>query len=257
MSNDPDQGHYKLLSQAAIGAIAGVTTVLDNYWSAEQQSKSPVTFPFPSMAGAGDCTAICWAVFGKAPDLRIGLGSPDPSNLYHSCQGLDYAASQNEIGANQCAAVEVFHTCKGSNGCRARGGCGFVQLTTGGGSCSTKLAADTAIGVRTFGGSCNPFAGQPYSVPGDNKCATFGGCAVPISASQLFPKSGNMQLFKFEKKPDQQGWTSVAVGTPLLFAQGENVHDVAWKAYKIVMGLDHTKPPPAPTPLRLAFPPST
>jgi hypothetical protein len=131
-----------------------------------------------------------------------------------------------------------------------------VQLTTGGGNCSSSLSTATALETRTFGAGCNPFAGPPYSAPGDNKCSTFGGCAVPISASQLFPKSGNMQLFSFEK--DAQGnWTSEPLKEPLLFAVGDNVHDVAWKAYKRVMKLDESRPPPTPTPLRLVFPPST
>lgn len=248
--------YYTLLSQAAIGAIAGVTTVLDKFWNAADQQKSPVSFPFPSMGGSGDRMAICWAVFGRAPDLGLGLAPPDPSALYHSCQALDYTLPSGQAGTNQCAPVPVFHTCKGSNGCRAQGGCGFVQSTTGGGNCSTRLGTGTAIGTRTFGAGCNPFAGQAYSAPGDNKCGTFGGCAVPISASQLFPRSGHMQLFAF-KQDDQGQWTSEPVDTPLLFAVGDNVHDIAWSAYKKVMGLDAGKPPPAPTPLRLAFPPST
>jgi hypothetical protein len=255
-SPDATQDYYKLLSQAAIGAIAGVTTVLDSYWSATAQSKTPVSFPFPSMVGSGDRMAICWAVFGKAPDLSIGLAPPQKDALYHSCQALDYTAPRGDAGTNQCAPVEVFHSCKGSNGCRAQGGCGFVQPVGGGGNCSTQLQAGTAIATRTFGAGCNPFAGQAYSAPGDNKCGTFGGCAVPISASQLFPRSGNMQLFSFEKD-DQGKWTSVPVDTPLLFATGESVHDIAWKAYKTVMKLDASKPPPPPSPLRLAFPPST
>ena len=32
---------------------------------------------------------------------------------------------------------------------------------------------------------------------------------------------------------------------------------LAWEAYKKVMNLDESQPAPAPTPLRLAFPPST
>jgi len=246
-----------LLSQAAIGAIAGVTTVLDKYWNADAQNRSPVTFPFPSMAGAGDRVSICWAVLGTAPDLRIGLAPPEPDTLYHSCQAIDYAAPPGQPGTNQCAPVQVFHSCRGSNSCRAQGGCGFVQPTSGGGSCSGKLAAGTAIGVRTFGGGCNPFAGPHYSAPGDNKCGGFGGCAVPISASQLYPKDGTMELFRFEKKTGQDGWTSVPTGETLLFRQGDNVHDVAWAAYKKVMGMDANQPPPPPTPLRLAFAPST
>ena len=130
-----------------------------------------------------------------------------------------------------------------------------MQPIVGGGSCSSSLVADTAIGMRTFGGSCNPFAGQRYSAPGDNKCAAFGGCAVPISASQMFPKYGTMDLYKFER--DGSGWKHVPTGEVLLFRRGESVHDVAWAAYKKVMGLPDTRPPPAPTALRLAFAPST
>jgi hypothetical protein len=249
--------YYKLLSQASIGAIAGVTTVLDNYWSAVVQAQGTVPFPFPSMTGSGDRMAICWAVFGKAPDLSLGLDPPVAGQLYHSCQGLDYTATGTNIGANSCAPVAVFHSCRGSNDCHATGGCGFVQPTTGGGNCSAAMQVSTAIGMRTFGGSCNPFAGAAYSAPGDNKCASFGGCAVPISASQVFPKTGHMQLVGFQK--DSSGdWTSVAVETGQLFATGQAVHDIAWQAYFKVMQPGGAIPtPPKPTPLRLAFPPST
>src|SRR3954454_24760454 len=57
---------HTLLSQAAIGAIAGVTTVLNSYWSPPAGS---VLFPYPSMAGSGDRMAIAWAVTGLSPDL--------------------------------------------------------------------------------------------------------------------------------------------------------------------------------------------
>jgi hypothetical protein len=43
-----------------------------------------------------------------------------------------------------------------------------------------------------------------------------------------------------------------------VFATGQNVHDIAWQAYFKVMQPSGTAPaPPKPTPLRLAFPPST
>jgi hypothetical protein len=255
----PDPGapdYYKLMSQAVIGAIAGVTTVLDSYWSSAAQAKGAVTFPYPSMAGSGDRMAICWAVFGKAPDLSIGLDAPESGALYHACQGLDYTAARPDAGKNQCAPVTLFHTCRGSNNCRAQGGCGFVQPVTGGGSCSAKLSTDTALATRTFASGCNPFAGAAYSAPGDNKCAALGGCAVPISASQLFPKGGRMDLFRFEKNEAGE-WHSVPCDQPLFFNVGDNVHDVAWAAYKKVMQLDDSTPAPQATPLRLAFPPST
>jgi hypothetical protein len=149
----------------------------------------------------------------------------------------------------------MFHSCRGSNGCQAQGGCGFVQPTTGGGSCSGTMVTDTAIGMRTFGAGCNPFAGPHYPAPGDNKCGTFGGCAVPISASQLYPKSGTMDPFRFRQVDGK--WEAEATGQQLLFHRGDNVHDVAWAAYKKVMKLDDSQPAPAPTPLRLAFPTST
>jgi hypothetical protein len=264
--------YYKLLSQTSVGSIAGVTTVLDDFWSAQAQAQSPVPFPFPSMSGSGDRMAVCWAIFGKAPDLELGLDPPKDNVLYHSCQGIDYNATGSGIGKNSCAEVTVFHTCRGSNGCHAQGGCGFVQLTSGGGNCSSVMSTATAKATRTYGdphrctppegpnlsvGGCNPFAGPAYSAPGDNKCATFGGCAVPISASQVFPRSGNMQLFKFVQVSGK--WTSQELtGQTLDFAVGENVHDIAWKAYFQVMQPNGTVPPtPTPTPLRLAFPPST
>jgi len=248
----PGVDNYKLVSQAGIGAIAGVTTVLDQYWNAEAQSKSPVSFPMPSMYGSGDRLAICWAVFGKAPDLSIGLDPPQPDKLYHACQSLDFDVA----GGNTCAEVAIFHTCRGSNGCRAQGGCGFVQPIAGGGSCSTS----TVVQMRSFGAGCNPFAGPDYSAPSDNRCMTFGGCAVPISAYQLFPKSGTMQLFDFEKQPDGSYKPVEIPNGKVLFRQGQKVHDVAYSAYKTVMqhrGKTVPADPPGPLPLRLAFPPST
>jgi hypothetical protein len=79
-AHDPGTDNYRTLTQASIGAIAGVTTVLNDYWNAEKQAKQTVLFPMPSMGGSGDRMAICWAVFGKAPDLSIGLAPPAQNN---------------------------------------------------------------------------------------------------------------------------------------------------------------------------------
>jgi hypothetical protein len=103
-----------------------------------------------------------------------------------------------------------------------------------------------------------------YSVPSDNKCGAFGGCAVPISASQVLPTSGTMQLFDFGTPP---GYAFKAISGPdgrMTFSDGEKVHDVAYRAYLAVMK-QHAdggvpQPPPNPDPpnvLRLVFPPST
>ena len=247
--------NYTLLSQAVVGAIAGITTVLDSYWN-PKQGEAQVSFPFPSMVGSGDRMAICWAVFGQAPNLAEGLAAPDSGKLYHACQGLDL-----ENVGNSCAAIEIFHTCRGSNQCRSQGGCGFVQVSSGksgggGGGCGAAATA-TAVSMRAYGGLCGrpPEPSTLYSAPSDNKCQTFGGCAVPISASQVFPNEGVMELFDFVgPKMD-----SVKIGT-LPFGKGDKVHDIAYKAYaKVMENRGKTVPaePPAPDDLRLAFPPST
>jgi hypothetical protein len=239
---------HKLLSQAVIGAIAGVTKVLDDYWT--PPATGPVLFPFPSMAGSGDRMSIAWAVLGLTPDLSIGLGGPVEGKLYHSCQGLDFDGA----GDNACAAVEIFHTCRGSNLCHAQGGCGFVQPVGGGGNCGA------AVVVRGFGGLCGQPPPKLYSAPSDNKCSGFGGCAVPISASQVFPGAGQMQLFDYvQDEKGKDGWMSVPFGE-MFYDRGDMVHDVAYRAYQAVMAHRQKPVPDAPPPpdnLRLVFPPST
>ncbi|HZN14194.1 MAG TPA: ferritin-like domain-containing protein [Acidimicrobiales bacterium] len=228
-STNRDQNKANL-DKVATGAIAGVTTVLDTYWTTPNAQ-----FPWPSMGGSGDRMAICWAVFGEAPVLAT-MDQPEPGILYHACQGLALSGP-----SAACAPSEVFHTCKGSNGCKAQGGCGFVQATTGGGTC---------------GFPPPPPGPTLFSAPGDNKCATFGGCAVPISAAQLFPGGGKMELFDFQGSDQEPN----PFGT-IDFNEGDKVHDVAYRAYLKVM--EHRGEPvpdgPAPPPsdLRLVFPPST
>ncbi|HMG47101.1 MAG TPA: ferritin-like domain-containing protein [Allosphingosinicella sp.] len=259
---------HKLLSQAAIGAIAGVTTVLNDYWAPAAGAK--VLFPYPSMAGSGDRMAIAWAVTGISPDLSLGIDPPVPDTLKHACQGLDF----EDGGKNDCAQVAIFHSCKGSNHCRAQGGCGFVQVTTGGGNCSGSAPASgggscgggggncgSVLSTRMFGGTCGfppPPPSTFYSAPSDNKCASLGGCAVPISASQLYPTHGVMQLFDFEPDETTKSFTSDPI-CRMRYDVGDAVHDVAYKAFAEVMNYKQKPPEPKPKPndLRLAFPPST
>lgn len=262
---------WQTMSQVAVGAIAGVTTVLDTYWKVQD-----TTFPSPSMSGSGDRISICWAIFGKAPSLALGLNTPNPDTLYHACQGLSLAEPDT---AHACAAIEVYHTCRGSNGCHAQGGCGFVQPDTGGGSCGQSLAAVATPGAGaqvlcgapkpTPGGASGGLCGAPkpapgntpYSAPSDNKCQSFGGCAVPISASQLFPAPADgappqvMKLYDFVGA----GHSAEPIGA-MAFQTGESVYEKAWEAYKQVMakrGQPVTTPMPEPTLLRVALPPST
>jgi hypothetical protein len=242
------KANHTQISRVAAGAIAGVTTVLNTYWKS-QDPANPVAFPSPSMGGTGDRMAICWALFGEAPDLSLGIDPIEPNKLYHACQALDFSAA-----GNSCAEPAVFHTCIGSNKCKAQGGCGFVHQVTGGGNCGHNMGTrgPLSAGTRSCG---NPASATVYSAPSDNKCATFGGCAVPISASQVYPEDGTMQLFDFtgtDNKP-----------VPLAkmpYKEGEVVHDVAYRAYLQVMQHRGKKPPetpPPPSDIRLAFPPST
>jgi len=140
--------------------------------------------------------------------------------------------------------VEIFHTCRGSNNCHAQGGCGFVQPVGGGGNCGSAVV--TRGGVEGgVGGGCGLPPQNLYSAPSDNKCSGFGGCAVPISASQVLPNAGRMQLYDFV--PDDSGkggWMSVAFGDPMIYQRGEKVHDVAYRAYQAVMA-HRGKPAPA------------
>ena len=275
-----DPASKALLSQAVVGAIHGVTSVLNGYWTPPAGQPAPL-FPFPSMSGSGDRMSTAWAILGEAPDLSMSLPPPAAGTLYHSCQGIDF----NGDGTNSCAQVEVFHSCRGSNLCRATGGCGFVQPTTGGGNCGSATAtrAPAAASCSAGGGGCGapsggsadqtqkavtagcgppPVDSTLYSAPGDNKCGGFGGCAVPISASQVFPRNGTMQLFDFVDDPEK-GWHSVALIGPdaeMPFSYGEKVHTVAWRAFSAVMTARGKTPPanpPADDKIRLAFPPST
>lgn len=245
-NNARDGSVFTQLSQVAAGAIAGVTRVLDRYW----EDKS-VSFPFPSMGGSGDRVSICWAVLGVAPDLSLGIEQAKSDVLYHACQGLNL----DKPGVNEMPAVSTFHTCKGSNDCKGQGGCGFVHSVTGGGNCSSGgggggCGLTVKAQLRCSGGG----GGELYSAPSDNKCGGFGGCAVPISASQLYPTNGQMAIFDIHA--DQQ---SKQVGT-IPFEQGEAVYDTAWKAYCEVLNHRRQDTPPEPPPvddLRLALPPST
>jgi hypothetical protein len=281
--NNKGDSNFTTFSQASAGAIAGVTTVLNTYWN-----NPSVGFPFPSMAGSGDRMSICWAIFGKTPELSLGIKEKQDGILYHACQGLNLDPN-NPSDANTCAGVEVFHTCKGSNTCKAEGGCGFVagggcgasvrKSSSGGHGCgrgsgaaesgcgsrigmlkATKSAAYKAAEGATANkveATCAPL---PVSAPTDNKCGGHGGCAVPISASQLFPDPNNkyiyMNLFDFGPGPD---FSPIQFGR-MGYKEGDMVYDKAWEAYtKVLENRQQPIPPnpPKPSDIRLALPPST
>jgi hypothetical protein len=254
-----DEANYKVFSQAAAGSIAGITRVLGGFWTAETTG-----FPSPSMYGSGDRVSICWAVFGRYPDITAGIAAKTPGELYHACQGLELSGTRGDT----CAQVEVFHSCRGSNTCKAEGGCGFVQVQGQSALCGHKVLLDHLNPTRPLQGQVQA-TGKLYSAPSDNKCASFGGCAVPISASQLYPvpdsthpdeKVGWMDLFDFVGQTAQPEEIKDGMRKVLQrFEVGERVYDIAWEAY--VKVLTHRKQPipdkPKDSELRLAFPPST
>ncbi|MDX6499889.1 MAG: hypothetical protein QOG23_3149 [Blastocatellia bacterium] len=255
-----DEANYKVFSQAAAGSIGGITRVLGSFWTAETTG-----FPSPSMYGSGDRVSICWAVFGRYPDITAGVAAKTLGELYHACQGLELNGAQNAT----CAQVEVFHSCRGSNTCKAEGGCGFVQVQGQSAQCGHKVLLDHLQPTRPLQGQVQ--ATKPlYSAPSDNMCASYGGCAVPISASQLYPipdstdpeqTAAYMELFDFvgqtaEPKLIKKGMQKVLQK----YQVGDRVYDIAWDAY--VKVLEYRKQPIPEKPkkdseLRLAFPPST
>ena len=261
--NDPKrEANYQQFCEIATGAIAGITTVLDDFWA-----NPGVGFPFPSMGGSGDRLMMCWAVFGQLPDLSKGVQPIKDGVLYHACQGLDLNYPSTADPAT-CASAEIYHNCRGSNSCKAQGGCGFVQQVGQSKSCgSSVMSLKTAENLCGGPTPPKPTTQTVYSAPGDNVCGSFGGCAVPISASQIYPvisgtgdnqvTSGVMELNNFgrqsphpvEKIPDET----------ITFNTGQMVHDIAWEAYTEVIKFRKQTPPekPEPSDIRLAFPPST
>ncbi|AZZ96036.1 ferritin-like domain-containing protein [Pseudoalteromonas sp. R3] len=246
---------HLLFSQSAVGTIKGLTTALDRYWSGKTDE-----FPGPAMGGSGDRVSICWATTGMAPDLVTGIAPQEEGVLYHACQGMSYRSEDAGL-----PPAQVFHSCKGSNDCKAQGGCGFVHSTTPGGSCG----ASGAKGIK--------------SAPADNKCNNLGGCAVPISASQLFPSlpaddsdGYKMQLFSFDEDnnftpisyvtPDggdpQLDCDSSDKTMPMPYKEGDAVYKIAWQAYCNANNLVNKQTGEIPAPpevddIRLALPPST
>lgn len=229
---------HRLVSAATVGSLAGVTTVLDAYWTTPG-----VVFPYPAMVGSADRMATCWALFGQPPDLTTEIEDAAPGVLYHGCQALNLT-----VPGNSCGPVVNYHSCRGSNTCGGRGGCGFVHpadAATPGASCGFALVKSKATADAEL-----------FSAPSDNQCAFRGGCAVPIAAAQRFPQSGTMQLVDFADDA-----TPEPFGT-MPFETGEGVHDVAYRAFVAVMR--HRDPdtelpdtPPPPSDIRLVFPPST
>jgi hypothetical protein len=215
-----------LFNQAAVGSLAGITTVLNQYWA-----QPDVIFPYPAMVGSGDRMTMSWALFGLPPDLSVGAGTGSVSGPAHACQGLNLTDP-----SNTCAEIGVYHSCRGANNCAGQGGCGFVQ----------KISA-AQPGQHGFAlVKAKAATSGLFSAPSANVCAGQGGCAVPIAAAQLLVQSGTMQLYDDDNQPIDQ----------MKFAKGEPVHEIAIRAYKYLEGSELGEAEP-PNDLRLVLPPAT
>ena len=256
---DPKRdANYKQFCEIATGAIAGITTVLDDYWK-----DSTVGFPFPSMGGSGDRLMMCWAVFGQLPNLAIGVQPIVNGYLYHACQGMDLSSNPPD---NTCASAEIYHNCRGSNSCKAQGGCGFVQQVGQSKSCGSSVMSLKTVENLCGGPAPKPTTSTVYSAPADNICKSFGGCAVPISASQIYPvistdadnkpvTSGIMELNDFVGRTYERK----QLPGNLDFKTGDMVYDTAWEAFTKVLESRKVDVPAKPktSDIRLVFPPST
>jgi len=225
-----DKMNFNKLSQVVVGAIKGITTSLNAYWAGEKGS----SFPYAAMQVSGDKMSICWAIFGKVPNLISPPPlPPEKSRVPHACQGINYDLENIDDPA-VCATMSIVHSCGGTNTCKAQGGCGYVGKDAKG----------------------------DYSAPGDNQCKTYGGCAVPISASQVmypFSKdktvtSGTMDEFDISCA----GIAPTPIGDTVKFSVGDLIYDTAWQAYADVMLKKHNRvvTKPDPSALRLAMPPN-
>jgi len=179
----------------------------------------------------GDRMAICWAHFGQAPDLSLGVDPIVPGKLYHACQALDFSG----LGNNQCAPPEVFHTCIGSNKCKAQGGCGFVQQTTGGGICGH------AMGTR------GPLSAGGCGAPQQTTCsirrrATTSAHLRRLRRANLGRAGLSEERYHAAVRLHRQRQCAGPIGK-MNFSEGELVHDVAYRAYLAVMQHRGQNPP--------------
>jgi len=199
--------------------------------------------------GGGSCSTAVSAGGGVGNGAGAGgtCGAPAPS-------GGGMLAMGSAAAGGTCGAAKT-EPGGGQGGGAAGGSCG-----------SNGCGTPAPSGGGSVGGVC----GAPviYSAPGDNKCKGFGGCAVPISASQLYPPPPNGKpeggMEGYDYTPDSSGYNGyTSVKTKIFpYKGGDKVDAVAYEAFKLAMAA--RTPPvevpdtmPAPSDLRLVFPPST
>lgn len=233
------------MQRIAVGAIYGIVQTLREFWNDENYGLS-----MGAMRSSHGRISILWAVYGENINLNLDIGNPDRlSKLHNACQGLSF-----DSPGNVCASAAAYHTCAGANSCRAQGACGTV-----------KKDHDTLVSEPLL--DDNNYAPSPahYSPPSDNQCKSLGGCAVPISASQLLRVNGEvlqnntylMRLYNFDETNNNRPLLMPNPNTQMTFKQGDLVYDKAWEAYTKVMA-ERGKDPgikPEPDLIRLVLAP--
>ena len=144
-------------------------------WTAETTA-----FPSPSMYGSGDRVSICWAVFGRLPDITAGIAAKTAEVVSRLPGSRTERHAQQHVRARRSLPfLPRLEHLQGRGRLRLRPGGGRAR------SAAPELL-DHLNPTRPLQGAAVP-AKPVYSAPSDNMCASFGGCAVPISASQLYP----------------------------------------------------------------------
>ena len=116
----------------------------------------------PNSCGAKKPVNSCGAKKPATKGGNSGESTKAPTTIpleLHACMGLNACKGHDRFGNNECAGMgfcaTISHSCHALNKCRGQGGCGL------------------------FGSP------EQQSVPGDNPCAWYGSCAVPMNAERL------------------------------------------------------------------------
>lgn len=208
---------------------------------------------------------------------KFGCASPA---VYHSCKGSNTCSSeggcgfvQTHGGISSCGSSNPQATPSTKCGSPKIEGkchtpptkCGTPRIEGKHPKCGTpKIEGMCGTPPRTCG---NPKIKHDlidlYTVPGSHNCATQGGCAVPISALQMFPEKNNssyLMMFELDNEVNSPSYKKTKKQV-IKYNVGDLVYDVAWEVYSLRLKNKFPKEnmpeKPKTNVLRLIFPPST
>ena len=238
----------------AAGAIAGVTTVLERILEGQDPRDAAWRSRSPSMGGSGDRMAICWAVFGQAPDLSLGIDPIEPAKLYHCVPGARFRFSP----ATACAAargvphLQRLQQVPGPGRLRLRAGDHrrrHLQPCHGHGRGPAERRSPGRLRRPV---DCDALFGAERQQVRDLRRLR----GADLGLADLPEGAGNDAAVRLHRPPA----TSRRRSRRCTIAAGESVHDVAYRAYRAgdaAPRQDAPATPPPPSDMRLAFPPST